>query len=298
MGSELAPETVGDAQRQIALALKSAGIVGAAGDARRLIAAATALTLADLIGDPSRGLSADEAGRLADMTRRRLAREPVSRILGEREFYGRRFVITPAVLDPRPDTETLIEASLAIGRAEGWFARPITILDLGTGSGAILLTLLAEFPRATGTGIDVSESALACASANAHALGLASRCRFEREDMAAANLAGYDLVVSNPPYITTVEIETLDPEVADYDPRVALDGGADGLAFYRQIVSRLTGVMPVSRLPRWLVLEIGVGQADQVIGIAHEKGFSTAPDRLHLTTDLSGHIRCIAIKTQ
>lgn len=300
MGSDThqALETVQQALTRMKRLFAQAGISSAALDARWILVAVTGVRLEQLVCQPDWIVTGPQAIRLDAMTSRRLAREPVSRILGCREFYGRSFLITPDVLDPRPDTETVIETTLTIGRREGWFDRPISILDLGTGSGAILLTLLAEFPRATGTGIDVSAEALTCAAANAQALGLAGRCRFERRDIADASDAGIDLIVSNPPYIPTGEIDGLGAEVANFDPRAALDGGADGLAFYRVIVSRHLASLRAAPGPHWLVLEVGAGQSGQVIGMIRGQGLGTAPGTFIQTTDLNGHIRCIAIKTQ
>jgi release factor glutamine methyltransferase len=289
--------TVLEAQRRAARALAAAGIDEPAVDARRLVAAALRVPVAVLIRDSDAEVPTDAAARLAAMLARRVAREPVSRILGAREFYGRPFVLAPAVLDPRPDTETLIEAALAVCRNEGWLTSPIRIVDLGTGSGAILLTLLAELPHATGLGIDVSGAALACAKANADALGVLPRCRFEQQDLAAADLTAFDLIVSNPPYIPSAGIETLDPEVARFDPRLALDGGEDGLSLYRAILSNLACRRGVAEKPAWLVLELGADQCDQVIEIAKNTGLVRAPDDVLRFADLNGHIRCIAFKT-
>ncbi len=289
--------SVVEAQRHATRALSAAGVDNAPGDARRLLAAALVASAADLIRDPGRALTHAETAQFEAFLARRLAREPISRILGAREFYGRPFVVTPAVLDPRPDTETLIEAALAICRTEGWLNRPIQLLDLGTGSGAILLTLLAELPEATGLGIDVSGGALACARLNAGALGLSARCRFGRYDLAAASFSGFDLIVSNPPYIPAADIEALDPEVARFDPRLALDGGRDGLDYYRIILGKLAQHQTVSISPAWLVLELGAGQSAEVIEIAEKLGLIHAGHDVVQTADLNGRIRCIAIKT-
>ena len=291
-------ETLASALGRMRGALTGAGIEAAGGDARRLMAAAIGGVGAELIRDPRRTLSAAEARRLNGYITRRLLREPVSRILGEREFYGRPFALTPDVLDPRADTETLIDTALEIGAREGWYKRPIRILDIGTGSGAILLTLLAEFPLATGVGIDVSVPALACAEINASALGVAARCRFNCTDVRAVSLRGTDLVVSNPPYIPSAEIDTLAPEVAVYDPRPALDGGSDGLMFYRWIFAAATRQQLVAKAPQWLVLECGAGQSNAIVAIAWENGFSCRPDELLQRRDLGSILRCVALQTR
>jgi release factor glutamine methyltransferase len=300
-------ESLSAAIARVALALKAVGIDEATGDARRLVAAAIHGTSADLIRDPARELSSTESDRLNSSVARRSAREPVSRILGFREFYGRPFIVTPAVLDPRPDTETLIDAALDIVRAERWIDRPIRILDIGTGSGAILLTLLAELPCATGTGIDISPDALACAEANARALGLLSRASFVCHDMCdglplaggdSPSQASYDLIVSNPPYIVTADLADLDPEVAVFDPRCALDGGSDGLQFYRSIVGALAGTPSMADKPQWVVLELGIDQHEQVVDIIQEKMSALAIVHVRKHVDLGSVDRCVSFKTR
>jgi release factor glutamine methyltransferase len=290
------PETIAQAVRRIKQALETAGIDEAAGDARRLIAAALDITAATIIGDPARPITHAQATRLATFVSRRCNREPVSRILGTREFYGRPFTITPAVLDPRADTETLIECALSIVTREGWRDRPITILDIGTGSGAILLTLLAELPHATGVGLDISHHALAVAKSNASTLNLTLRSSFHHADICAGVPRGYDLVVSNPPYIPAAHIPTLDPEVAKFDPHLALDGGADGFAYYRSIVADWAQGSRSSATARWLVLEAGVGQSGHILEIARSHGLVARSDDHRVANDLGGHERCIGLK--
>lgn len=292
------PETINQALRRIWNALAEAGIDEAAGDARRLVAAALNASSADLIRDPVRLLTTSEADRLAAYVYRRAAREPVSRILGEREFFGRSFTITPDVLDPRPDTETIIDTALAIARSPGWTNRPITILDIGTGSGAILLTLLAELPLATGLAIDVSQPALDGAKANAATLGVNDRAKFERHDIFAGLPDGFDLVVSNPPYIPTHDLAGLDPEVVRFDPLLALDGGCDGLAFYRAILEAWAVSTDVTGKPRALVLEVGAGQSAAIMEIAKKSGVCGKNCTIETYRDLGNHIRCVAITAQ
>jgi release factor glutamine methyltransferase len=279
--------------------LAGAGIDHPARDARLLVGAACGATSADLMREPGHRLDAGSARALAEMVARRIAHEPVSRILGARGFYGRTFQVTAATLDPRPATETLIEAALEVAGREGWRERPIRILDVGTGTGALLVTLLAELPLATGLGTDISEEALSVARANAERLGVSARSSFVRH-RSLDGLPGpeggggtFDLLVSNPPYIASGEIAGLEADVRDYDPRVALDGGPDGLAIYREVAQGLTRILPEG----WAILEVGAGQAAAVAQI-----FSEAVGPAHAEaaawTDLGGHTRAVAVRTQ
>lgn len=273
--------------------LSAAGVHDAAGDARRLLGHALNASPAGLIVDPGRCLRPAELAAFARLVDRRASREPVSRILGERDFYGRTFQVTPFVLDPRPDTETIVEETLRVIRDEGLDREPVRILDIGTGSGAILLTLLAELPRASGLGLDLSGKALACAAANAAALGLASRAGFEIGDLKDGLPRGFDIWVSNPPYIETGAIAGLDPEVRDFDPLLALDGGADGLDAYRAILGAARQCAGDDR-PAWIVLEVGAGQSDAVIALARE----LQPLKVGVARDLGGHERCVSLSPQ
>jgi release factor glutamine methyltransferase len=279
-------------------AFTAGGIEGAAGDARRLVAAATGLDTVSLISDPGRQLTDEEAARIAGYAWRRLAREPVSRIEGVREFYGRPFQLTPAVLDPRPDTETLIEITLAICQRAGLAGGPVRILDIGTGSGAILLTLLAELPEARGLGIDLDPEAIACAQNNARALGLEARAAFSVQDLHVDLPRGFEVMVANPPYIPTDEIAGLEPEVRVYDPRLALDGGSDGLAPYRSILTQVAAMTPIAERPHWVILEIGAGQASDLSEIAQLCGFLSDRGDWVEARDLGGHVRCVAIRSR
>lgn len=249
-------------------------------DARLLLQHATGLSREDMILDPGRTVATAAADHFRRMIRRREGREPVSRILGGREFYGRMFTVTPDVLDPRPDTEALIDAALAI------MEPGCRILDLGTGSGAIAITLLAERPDATGVATDVSAAALAVAQENARSLGVADRLGFALGPWFEPVTGRFGLIVSNPPYIRHDEIASLAPDVRDFDPHAALDGGPDGLAPYRHIARDagrfLTGGGRV-------LVEIGAGQANDVAAIFAACGFQEAVRRL----DLGGHVRCL-----
>ncbi|MCC7254230.1 MAG: peptide chain release factor N(5)-glutamine methyltransferase [Hyphomicrobium sp.] len=274
--------------------LDAAGIEGAARDARLLLIEALGISATDLVREPMRRLSDGEAQRLAEFARRRARHEPVSRILGRRGFYGRTFRITPATLDPRPCTETVIEAALAIADQEGWRDAPIRILDVGTGSGALLVTLLAELPLATGVGTDISRAALAVAQENAERLGVASRATFlERRTLEGVE-GTFHLLVSNPPYVARGDIAALEPEVRNFDPTAALDGGADGLDIYRALAKDLKGCVPAG----WALLEVGAGQAADVESIFRRAAGSDAPPEVRLWKDLGQHTRCVAVRTQ
>jgi release factor glutamine methyltransferase len=246
--------------------LKAAGIEGPVIDARLLVEAAADATRSDIVADPKRPLSDEQIATLNAYVERRIAREPISHILGRKGFWKILLQVTPHVLTPRPDTETVVELVL---RDIPENAR-INILDLGVGSGAILLAILAERPAAKGLGVDVSEEALAVARDNAASLGLASRTALLRGDWTLGLAdSGFDLVVSNPPYIRSAEIETLEPEVRDHEPRLALDGGADGLDAYRLLAPEILRVLkPGARF----AVEIGHDQAQAVQALFRAAG--------------------------
>src|SRR5438876_4547157 len=205
--------------------LSAEGISQARREARLLIAAALDWDAARVIAFPDVELQAEVSRRLQDMIARRSAREPVSRILGYREFWSLRFDLSPDTLDPRPDSETLIEATLA---ALDDRERAYRVIDFGTGSGCLLLSLLSELPNAVGTGVDLSEGALDTARRNAATLGLAGRARFVCANWGEGLSGDCDVILANPPYIASVELGRLMPEVARYEPRLALDGGIGG----------------------------------------------------------------------
>jgi release factor glutamine methyltransferase len=286
------PATLGDVLAGLRRRLEAAGIANPALDARLIVMKATGLSHEALIGAPGRPLEPDEARRLDDMADRRLAGEPVSRIFAEREFYDRVFTIGPASLDPRPDTETLVERALAFARTHSFQRSPAgpAILDLGTGSGAILVTLLAELPEARGTGTDLSPAALDEARANAARHGVAERARFVAADWCSGIEGSYDLIVSNPPYIRSDEIPLLDREVRDWDPLPALDGGPDGLEAYRDIAA---GARPLLAPGGLLMVEIGAGQLAAVAGVFAEHDWDPAPAGV-TSRDLAGRIRVLA----
>lgn len=278
--------TLGAALAAIAARLAEAGIEEPRREARLLLAAAIGTDLAALIAREAMPLGG-RAGAVEAMLRRRAAREPLSRILGRREFHGLGFRLNAATLDPRPDTETLVDAVLAAIDAGGGRGAALSILDLGTGSGAILLALLHLLPTARGLGVDLAPEALAMAAENAAALGLAARARFVRGDLfEGLGAARFDILVSNPPYIETAALAALDPEVRDHDPRLALDGGADGLAFYRRIAA---GAGAHLRPGGLVALEIGRDQAVPVAAMLAVAGITDIATR----RDLGGITRVV-----
>ena len=289
-----APLTVAAVLRRATSELQQAGICQAGNDARRLAAATLALSAAQLVSNPQRQLSLEQVERLDRCIARRRNREPVSRILGEREFYGRSFAISPATLDPRPDSETLIEAALErIGR-EGWRAAPLRILDVGTGSGCLLLTLLSELPNAVGIGTDISEAALGVARDNARRLGVEHRAQWLLRNAFEDIGERFDLIVSNPPYVRSDDISGLEAEVRCFDPRSALDGGADGLDIFRRLVAGIPNAIPNG----WIVLEVGHDQADEVAGLLGSKQTGLELGEIEFCRDVTGWRRCVAARTR
>jgi release factor glutamine methyltransferase len=261
MGLTLVKAWTGAKQR-----LEAAGLAGPVIDARLLVEAAANATRVDIVTDPHRVLTAEQEATLEDYLARREHREPVSHILGRKGFWKIMLSVTADVLTPRPDTETVVEYVLRDFPEHA----PWSILDLGVGSGAILLALLAERPAARGLGVDVSEEALAVARENAANLGLGGRAALLRGDWAyGLEDAGFDLVVSNPPYIAKPVIETLEPEVRDHEPRLALDGGDDGLDAYRVLAPEILRVLkPGGRF----AVEIGYDQKQAVETLFRQAG--------------------------
>lgn len=249
---------VESARRALAARLQSAGIEDAALDARLLVGAALELDLTGMVTQASRRLTPDEATRLERYAQRRLAHEPVARILGAREFWGMPLRLSEATLVPRPDTETVVELALEIFRGLAISGRRPLIADIGVGSGAILLALLREIPDAFAVGTDVSLTALDTARDNAVALGLGGRAGFVACSYLAALRGPFDLIVSNPPYIPSAEIPILSIEVRDHDPHLALDGGNDGYDAYRALIPQAAERLAPGGA---LIVEAGQGQA-------------------------------------
>lgn len=268
--------------------LAAGGITDPALDSRLLVEHFTETTRAHAITAPQRPVTREEAGQIDAALERRLAHEPVHRILGKREFYGLDLAVTPDTLEPRPDTETLVDAMLPIARDTVARTGACRILDLGTGSGAIALALLSQIETATAVGADVSEGALATAAENAARNGLAERFSVARSDWFSEISGDFSLIVSNPPYISNRDIVTLAPEVRMFDPVAALDGGEDGLDAYRAIAAgAATHLGPQGRVG----LEIGQNQLPDVEAIFAQAGFG----KVGTGRDLGGVERVIIV---
>ena len=277
------PTTLAAALDDVEARLKEAAIEDPRFESRVLVARAVGLSVGEVLFHSRRPISPAEASQIARYTEERSKRRPVSHIFGEKEFWSLTFEVTPDVLTPRPDTETLVEAALELIPDRD---RTLSVLDLGVGSGCILISLLTELPQAYGVGVDIDFDACLVARRNAVRLGLDNRSAIIQGDWISAIGGKFDLVLSNPPYIPIGEIETLEPEVRDYEPRLALSGGRDGLDCYKRI---LTGVGTVIRPGGSLLLEVGSGQAPLVSAMARQNPLF----RVKTTTDLGKVERCV-----
>jgi release factor glutamine methyltransferase len=285
----LAPaQTVASARKALAEQLRQAGIDSADADARLLIAHALDIDRTAIMTNGERALTTQERLTLDALTERRMDHEPVARIFGVKEFWSLALHISPAVLVPRPETETVIETALDFIVRGGLGMKSLRILDIGTGSGALLLALLSELPNARGTGTDISTPALDVARVNAKRLGLASRCTFVTCDIAEGLLGLFDVIVSNPPYIAHDDIALLAPEVRDHDPALALDGGSDGLDAYRTIALDARRLLaPGGRL----IVELGAGLEPAVCMLFTDAGLAVGAAR----NDLAGIPRALSV---
>lgn len=263
--------TIGDVRAALVRRFRDAGLEMPELDARLLVGHALSLDHAGLTTNATRMLDAGEQAAIETLAARRLTHEPVARIVGVKEFWSLPFTITPAVLVPRPETETVIECALALIDTDGARNEPLRILDIGTGSGALICALLSELPRATGVATDFSNDALMVARTNARTLGLADRTKFVLCDIASEVRDLFDIVVSNPPYIAHQDLEKLPPDVRDFDPHLALDGGRDGLHAYRAIAADAKRLLKPGAL---LIVELGIGQMADVEAIFTAAGLS------------------------
>lgn len=266
--------------------LREAGVETARLDARLLLSAAAGCSVEQIVAWPEREVPDAAAEIFASFVSRRVAREPLAQILGKREFWSLSFATTRDTLTPRPDSETVIEAVLTHRTARDGALR---ILDLGTGTGCLLLALLSEYRRATGLGTDLSPAALRIAATNAAALGLADRARFVATRWDDGVEDSFDVIVSNPPYIPVGALAELAPEVRVYEPRLALDGGPDGLSAYRELAPRLHRRLRIGGLG---VVEVGAGQAPDVERVFHAADLGV----IGRSRDLAGVERCILIQ--
>lgn len=277
------PITVETALNEVESRLSQVGLDDPRFESRVLVAHAIGFSASEILFHKHRPLDFSEAAKINRYADDRSQRRPVSHIVGEKEFWSLPFEVTPDVLTPRPDTETLVEAALELARAR---ETPISILDLGIGSGCILLSLLSEISDAHGVGVDIDYDACDVARRNAIRLGLENRSTIIQGDWMSALNGKFDIVVSNPPYIPIEDIETLAPEVRDYEPRLALSGGRDGLDCYKRI---LTGIGPVMGPGGSLLLEVGQGQAAQVTALVRQNPLF----RVETWFDLGKVERCV-----
>lgn len=262
--------------------LEAAGIDTPVIDARLLLEAGAGVSRLDIVTDPRRVLSAAQVEAVEVLALRRLAREPIGHILGRKAFWTLDLDVNADVLSPRPETEHLVELAMEVLPKDA----PTRVLDLGVGSGAILLSILADRPLASGIGVDVSEAALVVARRNVEKLGLQDRAELRAGNWSEGLTETFDLVISNPPYIPTVDIEGLQPEVAQFEPRLALDGGPDGLDAYRLIIAQLPHLLGPQGV---FAFEVGQGQAEEVRALAEAQGFITASK-----LDLAGIARVVS----
>ena len=281
-------KTIGDVVRSLGQRFGDAGIDEARLDARLIVTHVAGCAPETALVYPEKTLSNEQIETIDQLAQRRLHREPVAYLTGTREFWSLPIGVNQHTLTPRPDTETLVESVIAeIG--EDARDRALRILDLGTGSGCILASLLSELPNATGVGIDINVPTIEMARRNAHALALSDRMQIAESNWLDGVDGTFDIVVSNPPYIPAADIDGLEPEVSVYEPRLALDGGCDGLDAYRQIAAGLGGVLKPGGLAAF---EFGIGQASDVCRILRENGHGNT----RVYSDLSGIERVVLVK--
>ena len=280
--------------RSVRSDLVAAGIDNAVPEARRLVIEAAGLCASKAISEPGLRLDESQLAKVCDWSHRRCANETLARIRGWQEFYGRRFGLSAQTLEPRADSEVLIRAALSLvdesrGRAHAW-----RILDLGTGTGCLAITLLAELPNALAVGSDVSLEALNAAAANAKCLGVQDRCEWIHADGLDALRGQFDILISNPPYVAAADVDRLQPEVRLNDPRLALDGGTDGLAMYRRIAEGLDRVVPNG----FVILETADDDGERVVSAIEGGAGRPGVYRTKVWHDLTGRGRCVTFQTR
>ena len=280
--------TIAEALAEAVDRMFEAGVASSHLDARLLMSHVLEVSREYLTLNSEAYLSEMEWDSFDELVERRVNREPMSHILGTREFWSLNFTVTPETLDPRPDSETVIESVLAyVPRKD---AR-LMIADFGTGTGCLLLSLLSEYGQSHGLGVDFSEAALKVAERNAQSLGLSTRTHFHHTSWGEGVIGRYDVIVSNPPYIPDADIETLEPEVAEYEPKLALSGGIDGLDAYRELLPHMKRLLAPQGVA---VLECGIGQAGSIKKLAEACGLQT----LEIVQDLGGVDRCLVLSHQ
>ena len=285
--------TISDALVSIKRELCQAGVANVDIEARWLLCGAAGLAAEAIIAEPDRRLSADQAATVVAWLNRRRMREPLARIAGCKEFYGRDFTLSPATLEPRPDTEILVDVAVELIKSRPDADRGLRLLDVGTGSGCILVTLLAELPFASGMGTDISHEAIETAKQNAEALGVGDRATWVQANFLSGIGQQFDVVVANPPYVKSNELPTLEPEVTLFDPQAALDGGQDGLDAYREIARHLKEVIPTGIC----LLEVAGNDAERVTAAMIDCAGSENLRIRGVWPDLTGMQRCVALET-
>jgi release factor glutamine methyltransferase len=284
--NDAAPQTLASLLTEAADALAAAGVDAARRRARQLVGTALGLAAAELLAHSERTVAVPQLRYVRSLLRRAIAGEPLTRIAGRREFWGLEFGLSTDTLDPRPDSEAVVGGLLAhIPRRDA----QLRVLDLGTGSGCLLLALLSELPQASGVGVDIAAGAVATARMNAAALGLAARARFVVGEWANALVGRFAVIVANPPYVRRDALAGLPRAVRDYDPRHALDGGRDGLDAYREIVVDLPRLLTPDGI---LAIEVASGQAETVGRLLEQGGLSVAAT----AHDLAGIARCVVAR--
>jgi len=282
--------TLSSLQHQARSRLKSAGIETAALDARVLLCHACGINETEVIAYPERIIDSERSARFFELVARRARRIPLAHILGVREFYGLEFFVNDQTLVPRPETELAVELAINCAKGIPHQSEGLRFLDLGTGTGCILLSILHEVKDSSGIGIDINPKAVDLAKRNALKLALEARATFRCMDWGDDLEETFDIIVSNPPYILSGELEGLMPEVSRHEPIRALDGGMDGLDQYRKIIPQAEKLLNRQGV---LIMEIGDGQATDVLGLLEQNRFQPLDRDVPVRLDLAGRERII-----